>query len=110
MMPRRRCRNIRRSWPGTRAFRARRPLSRAANIPGHASNLNWSSPSCGAFRRILQMQPPAHSNGQCREVTAFSGLKDVKARGGLLADLDFTGKLDLLAVLPGGGLRAYQNL
>lgn len=50
------------------------------------------------------------TNGQCREVTAFSGLKDVKARGGLLADLDFTGKLDLLTVLPGGGLRAYQNL
>jgi tetratricopeptide (TPR) repeat protein len=51
------------------------------------------------------------SNGRCREVTSFSGLKNLKAREGLLADLDFTGKLDLLTVLPdGSGLRLYQNL
>jgi Flp pilus assembly protein TadD len=51
------------------------------------------------------------TNGQFREVTPFSGLKDVKARDGSLADLDFTGKLDLLAVLPdGAGLRVFQNL
>jgi len=35
----------------------------------------------------------------------------LSARDGVLADLDFTGKLDLLAVLPdGSGLRVYQNL
>ena len=51
------------------------------------------------------------TNGQVREVTAFSGLKNLKARDGLLADLDFTGKLDLLTVLPdGGGLGLFQNL
>ena len=51
------------------------------------------------------------TNGRCREVTSFSGLKNLKARDGLLADLDFTGKLDLLTVLPdGSGLRVYQNL
>jgi tetratricopeptide (TPR) repeat protein len=51
------------------------------------------------------------ANGRCREVTSFSGLKNLKARDGLLADLDFTGKLDLLTVLPdGSGLRVYQNL
>jgi tetratricopeptide (TPR) repeat protein len=51
------------------------------------------------------------TNGQCREVTAFAGLKNLKARDGLLADLDFTGKLDLLAVAPdGSGLVVYQNL
>jgi hypothetical protein len=51
------------------------------------------------------------TNGRCREVTSFSGLKNLRARDGLLADLDFTGKLDLLTVLPaGGGLRVYQNL
>ena len=51
------------------------------------------------------------TNGQAREFTAFTGLENLKARDGLLADLDFTGKLDLLAVLPdGGGLRLYQNL
>jgi tetratricopeptide (TPR) repeat protein len=51
------------------------------------------------------------TNGQCREVTAFAGLKNLKASDGLLADLDFTGKLDLLAVAPdGSGLSVYQNL
>src|SRR5581483_11372296 len=51
------------------------------------------------------------TNGQFREVTAASGLKGVKASDGLLADLDFTGKLDLLVVLPQGqGLRVYRNL
>ncbi len=51
------------------------------------------------------------TNGRCREVTSFSGLKNLKARDGLLADLDFTGRLDLLTVLPdGSGLRLYQNL
>jgi Flp pilus assembly protein TadD len=51
------------------------------------------------------------TNGQFREVTVASGLKIVRARDGLLADLDFTGKLDLLTVLPGGeGLRVFRNL
>ncbi|HYG35602.1 MAG TPA: FG-GAP-like repeat-containing protein [Clostridia bacterium] len=51
------------------------------------------------------------TNGQFREVTAASGLKNLKAKDGLLADLDFSGKLDLLTVLPGGqGLRTYRNL
>src|SRR6185369_15404590 len=51
------------------------------------------------------------TNGQAREVTAFSGLQNLKARNGLLADLDFTGKLDVLAVLSdGSGFRVYQNL
>jgi len=51
------------------------------------------------------------TNGQAREITSFAGLKNLKARDGLLADLDFTGKLDLLTVLPdGNGLSLYQNL
>jgi tetratricopeptide (TPR) repeat protein len=51
------------------------------------------------------------TNGQFREVTASAGLKNLKARDGWLADLDFTGKLDLLTVLPDGtGLRVYKNL
>ena len=36
------------------------------------------------------------------EVTAAAGLKNLKARDGVLADLDFTGKLDLLTIQPGG--------
>ncbi|MEY4918556.1 MAG: hypothetical protein RL616_2469, partial [Verrucomicrobiota bacterium] len=40
------------------------------------------------------------TNGSVREVTAMTGLKALQGRDGLLADLDFTGKLDLLTVLP----------
>jgi tetratricopeptide (TPR) repeat protein len=51
------------------------------------------------------------TNGQIRDVTKSAGLGGLTARTGVLADLDFTGKLDLLAVLPGGrGLRVYRNL
>ena len=51
------------------------------------------------------------TNGRVREVTAMTGLKTLQGRDGLLADLDFTGKLDLLTVLPDGrGLRLYRNL
>jgi tetratricopeptide (TPR) repeat protein len=51
------------------------------------------------------------TNGAFREVTMTSGLKDLTGRDGVLADLDFTGKLDLLTVLPGGqGLRVLRNL
>jgi len=51
------------------------------------------------------------TNGRVREVTPMTGLKALQARDGLLADLDFTGKLDLLTILPEGrGLRLYRNL
>lgn len=51
------------------------------------------------------------TNGQFREITAAAGLKGLNARDALLGDLDFTGKLDLLTVLPNnGGLRVYRNL
>lgn len=51
------------------------------------------------------------TNGSVREVSAMTGLKALQGRDGVLADLDFTGKLDLLTVLPGGGgLRLYRNL
>jgi len=51
------------------------------------------------------------TNGVFREVTAAAGLKNLKASDGVLADLDFTGKLDLLTIDPGGqGLRVYRNL
>jgi hypothetical protein len=51
------------------------------------------------------------TNGQFREITEAAGLGGLKARHGLLADLDFTGRLNLLAIAPGGqGLRVYRNL
>ena len=51
------------------------------------------------------------TNGQVREATTAAGLKNLKAADGVLADLDFTGKLDLLAIPPGApGLRVYRNL
>ena len=53
----------------------------------------------------------AATNGHLREVTRAAGLADLNGRGGLLADLDFTGKLDLLTIQPDGqGLRVYRNL
>jgi tetratricopeptide (TPR) repeat protein len=51
------------------------------------------------------------TNGRSRDATAMTGLKGLQARDGLLADLDFTGKLDLLTVAPDGqGVRLYRNL
>jgi Tfp pilus assembly protein PilF len=51
------------------------------------------------------------TNGAARDVTAAAGLKTLVAAAGALVDLDFTGKLDLLAVLPDGqGLRVLRNL
>src|SRR5262249_40334348 len=51
------------------------------------------------------------TNGLARDVTVAAGLQDLKGRRGVLADLDFTGKLDLLAVLPDGkGLQVFRNL
>src|SRR5262249_22167950 len=58
---------------------------------------------CQAFRFA--------TNGQWRDVTVAAGLQDVKARQGVLADLDFTGRLDLLTVLPEErGLQVHRNL
>jgi tetratricopeptide (TPR) repeat protein len=51
------------------------------------------------------------TNGRAREITTMAGLKGLQAADGVLADTDFTGKLDLLTVLPDGqGLRLYRNL
>jgi len=53
------------------------------------------------------------TNGLARDATVMSGLKRAKleARSALLMDMDFTGKLDILAVLAdGSGLRALRNL
>ena len=51
------------------------------------------------------------TNGRAREITSMAGLKTLQAADGVLADVDFTGKLDLLTVLPDGrGLRLYRNL
>ena len=50
-------------------------------------------------------------HGQIRDATRTAGLEGVKASAGLLADLDFTGNLDLVVVQPGGaGLGLYRNL
>jgi Flp pilus assembly protein TadD len=51
------------------------------------------------------------TNGQVREVTAAAGLKNLTGQDGVLADLDFTGKLDLLTLQAGAqGLRLFRNL
>src|SRR6185295_8811724 len=52
-----------------------------------------------------------NTNGAATEVTSFCGLKGLTGIDGALADFDFTGKLDLLVVLPGDqGLRVFRNL
>lgn len=51
------------------------------------------------------------TNAQVRETTAFIGLKDLTGSSGLLADLDFTGKLDLLSFTPADrSPRVHRNL
>ena len=57
--------------------------------------------------RVFKFYP----NGGYRDATRAAGLDGVKAVAGLLADLDFTGNLDLIVVQPGGaGLGVYRNL
>jgi cytochrome c-type biogenesis protein CcmH/NrfG len=52
-----------------------------------------------------------YAHGQIRDATRAAGLEGLKASAGLLADLDFTGNLDLVAVQPdGAGLGLYRNL
>ncbi|ACB76235.1 FG-GAP repeat domain-containing protein [Opitutus terrae] len=52
-----------------------------------------------------------YAQGRVRDATRAAGLEGLRARGGLLADLDFTGNLDLLVVKPdGSGLGVRRNL
>lgn len=52
-----------------------------------------------------------YERGRVRDATRAVGLDGLKASSGLLADLDFTGNLDLLVVQPdGAGLGVYRNL
>lgn len=52
-----------------------------------------------------------YAQGRIREATRAAGLEGVKATAGLLADLDFSGNLDLVLAQPdGAGLGLYRNL
>ncbi len=52
-----------------------------------------------------------YAHGVVRDATRATGLGRLRARTGLLADLDFTGNLDLLTVPPdGNGVAVYRNL
>lgn len=50
------------------------------------------------------------TNGAFTEMTAFSRLQGLGAIDGALVDLDFTGKLDLLAVTATNDVRFFRNL
>ncbi len=51
------------------------------------------------------------TNGLARDLSKFSKLASLKAVDGVIADIDFTGKLDLLAIQPGdAGLKVFRNL
>lgn len=51
-----------------------------------------------------------NAEGRGRDATRAAGLESLRASAGLLADLDFTGNLDLVTVRPGGGLGLHRNL
>jgi len=52
-----------------------------------------------------------NAQGRARDATRAAGLEGLRASNGLLADLDFTGNLDLVVTLPdGSGLGLYRNL
>src|SRR5437016_2822011 len=50
------------------------------------------------------------TNGAFMENTAFTRLQGLGAIDGILVDLDFTGKLDLLAVTATNDVRMFRNL
>ena len=51
------------------------------------------------------------TNGLARDMSRFSRLSSLKAVDALIADIDFTGKLDLLAIQPeDAGLKVFRNL
>ena len=51
------------------------------------------------------------TNGLARDLSKFSKLASLKAVDGIIADIDSTGKLDLLAIQPGdAGLKVFRNL
>ena len=52
-----------------------------------------------------------YAQGHFRDATRSAGLSELKARTGMLGDLDFTGNLDLVTIAPDGtGLSVYRNL
>ncbi len=52
-----------------------------------------------------------YAQGRLRDATRAAGLEGVTGLGGVLADLHFSGNLDLAVVRPGGaGLALYRNL
>ncbi len=51
------------------------------------------------------------TNGLARDLSRFSRLSSLKAVDAIIADIDFTGKLDLLAIQPeDAGLKVFRNL
>ena len=51
------------------------------------------------------------TNGLARDMSRFSRLSSLKAVDAVIADIDFTGKLDLLAIQPENkGLKVFRNL
>jgi hypothetical protein len=52
-----------------------------------------------------------YAHGRIRDATHAAGLDGLRATSGVLADLDFTGNLDLVAVRPGeAGLAVFRNV
>jgi len=50
------------------------------------------------------------TNGEMRDVTPMTNLRGLACRDGIMLDLDFTGKLDLIVAGTNGALQVFQNL
>ena len=51
-----------------------------------------------------------HPDGQAVDISDSSGIAKIEAKSGILADLDFTGKLGLIVIRPdGSGMQAFHN-
>ena len=84
---------------------------------GHYGQILVGDLNNDRFEDILVLGEPAchlfkfATNGVAREITPAAGLKNVSASAGGLVDLDFSGKLDLLAInATNQGLRVLRNL
>jgi hypothetical protein len=90
-------------WPGAAGSRYSRCLVGDLNNDGVPDALMLGDQGVKLFKFT--------TNGTITDATAFAGLKNFSAKDGALADLDFRGSLDLVAVNPGGqGVRVMRNL
>lgn len=86
--------------PGTTYFRA---ITGDLNNDRYDDVIVLGDTAAHAFRFL--------TNAAARDLTRASGLSELNGRAGAVVDLDFTGKLDLLAITPDAArLHVWRNL